>query len=265
MSMSGYDRTLKAEDRKQYWFVVRELTSRELKRKYARSYLGVVWSVLNPLLLMIVMTMIFSYMFERSIDNFPVYYLTGSLFLTLYDHATTSAMNALVDNRNLLLKVKFPKQVFVLSRVYTAVVNFGYSLIAYAIVAIVLGVTPTWTILLFPVDAFFAALFALGVGHILAIIYVFFADVKYLYIVFLRLLLYSSALFYPVDRLPSYFQKVVAVNPVYIQILFARECIMWHHVPALSIWIRLIVSGVVMFFLGLYIFRKYENKVMQVL
>lgn len=265
MSFDRAEIHLQAEDRKQYWFVIRELTSRELKRKYARSYLGVVWSVLNPLLLMIVMTMIFSYMFRRQIENFPVYYLTGSLFLTLYDQATTTAMNALVDNRNLLLKVKFPKQVFVLSRVYTAVVNFGYSLLAYAIVAIVLGVRPSITVILIPVDILFAILFALGAGHILAIIYVFFADIRYLYTVFLRLLLYSCALFYPVDRLPVYMQKIIGFNPVYLQILFARECVMYGHVPEPWVWFRMILSSLVMFFLGLYIFRKYENKVMQVL
>ena len=115
----------------QYIFVIRELTAREIKRKYARSSLGIIWSVLNPLLYMVVMSLIFSTMFRRSIENFPIYYLTGQIFWTLFSGATNSAMTALVDNRNLLLQAKLPKQTFVLSRVYTTLVNFGYTCIAY--------------------------------------------------------------------------------------------------------------------------------------
>ena len=89
----------KAEQRKQYWFVIRELTSREIKRKYSRSKLGIVWSVLNPLLTMAVMSMIFSYMFKHSIENYPIYYLCGNVIWQLFTGATNSAMTTLVDNK----------------------------------------------------------------------------------------------------------------------------------------------------------------------
>ncbi len=165
-------------DRKQYFFVIRELTSREIKRKYARSFLGVIWSVLNPLLTMIVMTMIFSYMFRRSIVNYPLYYLTGSTFWTLFSTSTNTAMSALVDNRTLLMKVKLPKQTFVLSRIYTAFVNFGYSCLAFALILLVYimkgKVVINLTLLLLPFDVLFTLLFAMGVSYILSIVYVFF-------------------------------------------------------------------------------------------
>lgn len=258
---------LGGEDRKQYLFVIRELTSREIKRKYARSFLGVIWSVLNPLLTMVVMTMIFSYMFRKSIANFPVYYLTGSTFWALFSTSTSTAMSALVDNRNLLMKVKLPKQTFVLSRIYTALVNFGYSFLAFALIVLIYvlrgKIVLNLTVFLLPIDLFFTLLFAMGISYILSIVYVFFADIKYLYSVLLTLWLYSSAIFYPIDRVPAIMSKLISFNPVYVSIYFARSIILEGTVPSVTWWIRLIVYGIGSFVIGYLFFEKFENKVMQ--
>ena len=106
-----------AQQGKQYAFVIRQLTARELKRKYARSYLGVIWSVLNPLLSMVVLSLIFSQLFRRSIENYPIYYLTGNILWQAFTGATNASMTSLVDNKMLLLKVKFPMELFILTRV----------------------------------------------------------------------------------------------------------------------------------------------------
>ena len=145
---------------KQYGFVVRELVSREIKRKYARSYLGILWSVLNPLLMMIVMSAIFSTMFRRSIENYPIYYLTGNIIFQLFSTATNTTMTCLVDNKQMLIKVKFPMQIFPLSRSVTALVNFGYSCIAYAAILIFFRIPLSVTMLFFPVIVAAAFLFA---------------------------------------------------------------------------------------------------------
>lgn len=252
-----------SEDKKQYIFVIRELTSREVKRKYARSRLGIIWSVLNPLLMMIVMSMVFSYMFKRSIENFPLYYLTGSIFWSLFSDGTNHAMSALVDNKTLLIKAKLPRQIFVLSRMYTALVNFGYSCIPYAVMLIVFGVKPSWTMLLFPLDVILTLLFAMGIGYILSILYVFFADIKYLYSVFLRILLYLTAIFYPVTSLPGGLQTLIGYNPVYMSIYIARECMVYGRVPYYTAWIKLAISAVVSCVVGWIIFSKKQNDVMQ--
>ncbi len=255
--------TGRAANRSQYMFVIRELTSREIKRKYARSNLGIIWSVLNPLLHMAVMSLIFSTMFKRSIENFPIYYLTGHLFWDLFSGTTNASMTALVDNRSLLLKVKLPRQTFVLARTYTALVNFGYSCIAYVVMLLIFRIKPAWTMFLFPIDVIFTLLFAMGIGYALSIIYVFFADIKHLYSIVLTMWVYMSALFYPVSRLPEVMQKVVSHNPVYIMITFARESVMYGQVPELSMWIQLILWSLGSFSIGYLIFKKKENMVMQ--
>lgn len=250
-------------DIRQYIFVIRELTGREIKRKYTRSSLGIIWSVLNPLLHMAIMSLIFSTMFRRSIENFPIYYLTGQIFWTLFSGSTNAAMTALVDNRNLLVKAKLPKQTFVLSRIYTSLVNFGYTCIAYVIMLVVFRIRPTVTMLLFPLAVIFMLMISIGVSYVLSIVYVFFADVKYLYSVFLTLWMYMSALFYPVTRLPEAMQSFIGYNPVYLVIAFARECVMYGKVPDGMMWFKLMCWSLGSFWLGLSFFKHEENQVMQ--
>ena len=247
----------------QYVFVIRELTSREIKRKYARSSLGIIWSVLNPLLMMVVMSLIFSTMFKRSIENYPIYYLTGQIIWGLFSGATNTAMTALVDNKSLLIKAKLPKHTFILSRIYTALVNFGYTCIAYILMLLIFRIKFTLTMLLFPVGIIFALIFSIGAGYLLATEYVFFADIKYLYGIFLTLLMYMSAIFYPVDSLPEMVQNVVNMNPVYLMILFVRECVMYGNVPQMWVWLRLGGWSIASVIVGMIFFKIQENKIMQ--
>lgn len=250
-------------DIRQYIFVIRELTAREIKRKYVGSSLGIIWSVLSPLLYMVVMSLIFSTMFRRSIENYPIYYLTGQIFWTLFSGATNSAMTALVDNRNLLIKAKLPKQTFVLSRVYTTLVNLGYTSIAYVMMLFVFRIKLSFTMLLFPIAVLFMLMIATGLSYILAVIYVFFADVKYLYSVFLTLWMYMSALFYPITSLPEGMQKFIGYNPVYLVIAFARDCVIYGKVPDAMVWVKLICWSIGSFWLGWSFFKHKENQVMQ--
>ena len=266
---TGYDRMRnskkekKGRERRQYMFAVRQLVSREVKRKYARSYLGIVWSVLNPLMSMTVLSMIFSTIFKRSIDNFPIYYLTGSILWSLFSEATNSAMTALVDNRTMLMKVKLSKQTFVLARMFTALTNFGYTCVAYVLMLIIFRVTPTPYMLLFPVDVLFIMLFSAGIGFMLSVLYVFFGDIKYLYSVFLTLWMYLSAVFYPIDSLSDAMRWFIRKNPIYNYIEFARDVVLYGTMPEPVLWLKIICWGVVSFGLGYLLFKKKENLVMQ--
>ena len=253
----------KRERRRQYKFVLKELVSREVKRKYARSYLGILWSVLNPLLSMIVLSVIFSQMFKHSIEKYPVYYLTGFIIWTMFTGATNAAMTTLVDNKTMLIKVKFPMRIFVMSRVYTALVNLLYSLIPYIGILIFFKVSISWTIILYPVIIAFLLMFSLGFSYILSVAYVFFGDVKHLYSVLLTLWMYCSAIFYPVDMLPEVVRELIVVNPIFVYINCAREVVMYNQVPNTIEIIRLLLWSLGIFILGTIIFEKNKNNVMQ--
>lgn len=253
----------KYQEIRQYAFVIQELTAREIKRRYARSSLGIIWSVLNPLLNMVVMSLIFSTMFRHSIEKFPIYYLTGQIFWTLFSGATNASMTALADNKNLLIKAKLPKQTFILSRIYTSLINFLYTCIAFLLMLAVFRIRPCAAMLLLPLDVLFLVAISSGLGYILAVSYVFFADIKYLYSVFLTLWMYLSAIFYPISQLPESMQRFIGCNPIYAAIAFARECVLYGRVPEAAMWAELIAWSIGSLAAGIGFFHWKENKVMQ--
>lgn len=248
---------------RQYIFVIRELTGRELKRKYARSKLGAIWSILNPLLTMIVMSVVFSYMFRRSIVNYPVYYICGHICWDLFTQSTNRSITALVDNKQMLIKVKIPFRVFIISRVYTALVNLGYSLIACIPIFLVFRIHISWCVFFIPVIIGFELLFCLGISYALSTWYVFFGDLKHLWSVFVLILLYLSALFYPISNLPEYLRHIVANNPTYIFIDCFRWVILEASLPPLHTIIKMVIWSIVMFILGVLVAKKNRNKIMQ--
>ena len=250
-------------DRKQYFFVIRELTSREIKRKYARSYLGILWSVLNPLLTMVVMSLIFSTIFERNIDNFPIYYLTGSVFWTMFTSATNAALTSLVDNKSMLIKVKLPMMIFPLSRCCTALANFGYSMVPYVIMLVVFRIKPNIYMPLFLLFAAGLFLFSMGISYILSILYVSFGDIKHLYSVLLTVWMYLSAIFYPLERTSVIIQAVIVRNPIYNYIVCARRCIMEGLPPTLEQWARLFIWSIGTYIVGKIYFDKKKNEILQ--
>lgn len=253
----------RSERRKQYFFVIRELTSREIKRKYSRSYLGILWSVLNPLLMMGVLSMIFSQLFKRSIENFPIYYLSGYILWQMFTGATNAAMTTLVDNKTMLIKLKLPMEIFVLARVYTALVNLVYTLVAYIVMLIVFGITPKLTMPFAPVIVLFLLIFSLGISFILSTAYVFFGDVKHLYSVITTLWMYCSAIFYPIDSMKGVIRKVIELNPIFNYIDALRDVVMYGTLPPVWEVIAMIIWAVVIYTIGYSVFRRNRNKVMQ--
>ncbi|MBS5725577.1 MAG: ABC transporter permease [Clostridiales bacterium] len=251
------------QQRKQFAFVVRQLTAREIKRKYARSYLGIVWSVLNPLLSMAVLSLIFSQLFRRSIENYPIYYLTGYILWQTFTGATNAAMTTLVDNKMLLLKVKFPMDLFILTRVYTALINLGYSLVAYVLMLVVFQVTPKWTMLFSPVVIFCLIVFSLGISYMMATAYVFFGDIKHLYSVVLTLWMYCSAIFYPVEQLQGFIRVVIWNNPLYTYIHCLRKAVMYGTLPDTVEFLQMILWAAAIYGLGYGIFRRCRSKILQ--
>lgn len=248
---------------RQFAFVIQQLTARELKRKYARSYLGVVWSVLNPLLSMAVLSLIFSQLFRRSIEHYPIYYLSGYLLWQAFTGATTAAMTTLADNKTLLLKVKFPMELFVLTRVYTALINLGYSLAAYGVMLAVFRITLKWTMLVIPVIIGCLFLFSLGVAFLLATAYVFFGDIKHLYSVVLTLWMYCSAIFYPVQQLSGPIRVVIEHNPLYIYIHGMRSAVLYGALPEPGDLAQMLLWSLGMCLTGYTVFRRSRNKIME--
>ena len=239
----------KLEELKQYSFVVRQLVAREIKRKYS-------WSVLNPLLNMVVLSFIFTKMFSRNIENYPLYLLSGQTVWQLFTGATSAAMTVMVDNRVMLTRVKFPMAIFPIARVYSALVNFLYTFVAYLLMLLAFRIRPGITMLC-------VTLFSLGMGYLLAAAYVFFADIRYLYSVLLNLWMYCSAIFYPVEQLPDTIAGMIEANPVYNYIACMRNTMLYAAWPTALQWTRMFVWAAVMYATGSLVFHRCRNRIMQ--
>ena len=207
-------------------FVLKSLVSKDFKLKYRRSILGVLWSVLNPLLMMIVLSAVFSFMFRFQIENYPLYLILGQVLFSLMTDATTSAMTSIIDASPLLKKVRVEKMVFPLEKVVFGLVNFAISLIAVLAVMVFFQVIPTWRVLLIPVMLIFVSLFCVGLGLLLSSLAVFFRDVIHLWGVVTTAWMYATPIFYPLELLPDTLQNLMVWNPMYQYITYFRDIMM---------------------------------------
>lgn len=248
---------------KQYLFIIRELTLRELRRKYARSALGILWSVLNPLLSMSVLSLIFSGMFRRAIAHYPIYYLCGYLIWQMFTGATTSAISVFADNRALFLKAQLPPELFLIARVMTAFVNLLFSLIAFVAMLVVFGI-PFYAGMGMSVIVFILLLgFALGLSYLLASAYVHFGDVRHLYTVVLTLWMYCSAIFYPITQLQGPARALVAFNPLYGYIEAFRIIILEQALPSGALLARLLFWSLASLAAGWICYARLRGSLMQ--
>ena len=206
-----------------YRDLLRLLVGTNIKTRYKRSLLGVVWTLLNPLLTMIVMTIAFSALFRFSLPNYPVYVLSGLVLWGFFQQSTTQAMESVVWGSALLKKVYIPAAVFPIAAIGTGLVNLGLSLAPILLIMLVLKASFTWALLFVPVGVGLLALFCLGLGLMVASIAVFFSDVVEMYGVLLRIWFYLTPVMYPKEILPERFAWIIDINPMYHFMLCWRD------------------------------------------
>ncbi len=236
------------------------LAKNQIMLKYRKSYLGLLWSLLNPLLTMLVLTMVFSSMFKNQIENFPIYLMCGRLIYEYNAESTKTAMNSIIGNSSLIKKIYIPKYVFPLSNSLAALVNMAFSIIALIIVMIFTQVQLRWTMLLFWVPMLYVFIFSTGLGLILSTINVFFRDMKHLYSVFLTLWMYLTPMFYPIEAVSERVQKIILLNPLYHYVKMLRDLILEGTLPTVEENIICFGIGALMMIIGLLVFKKNQDK-----
>ena len=243
-----------------YYDLLIALLLRDIKIKYKRSILGFAWSILNPLLMMIVMSIVFSTIFKTDIKNFPIYLITGQVIFSFFSEATNTAMTSIISNGGLIKKVYIPKYIFALSKVMFSFTNMLFSLVAVVIVAIATKLPITPAILLFPLPLIYVFIFSLGVGLLLASYAVFFRDLLHLYGILLLTWTYLTPIFYPITILPENVKKVMMFNPMFVYIDNFREIILYGKVPSLSSNLLCICYSLIALLVGTLAFRKTKDK-----
>lgn len=239
--------------------LVHELVVRDLKVKYRRSFLGYVWSLLNPLLMMTIMSLVFSYMFRYRIPNYPVYLICGQTLWAFFSESTSAAMSSVFLNGPLIRKVYVPKFIFPISRVVSSFVTMSFSLAAVLIVMLATGVKLSWYILLFPIPLLTLLLFCTGVGLALSALAVYFRDVLHLYGVVIMAWMYLTPIFYPVSALPEGIAGVIRLNPMYYYLTFFRDVMLNGVLPEASLWLGCFGYGLLAVALGGMVFQKLQR------
>lgn len=239
--------------------LLKELVVRDLKVKYRRSVLGYLWSLLNPLLMMMVMTVVFSYFFRYQIENYPLYLISGQILWTFFNESTNMAMFSVIDNAALIKKVYIPKFIFPLSRVFSSFVTMGFSLVAILIVMVFTRARFSWTLLLFPIPLLMLLIFCCGMGLILSSLSVYFRDITHLYSVVTMAWMYLTPIFYPVETLPAEVAVILKFNPMYHYLYFFRSLILYGTIPTISTWIICACVSLGMLAIGMSVFKKLQK------
>ncbi len=243
-----------------YQFLFEELVKRDFKKKYKRTVLGMLWSVLSPLLILLVMRLVFTQFFGRHTPHYTTYLFCGNLVFSYFNESTSQGMTSLVGNSSIYTKVNVPKYLFLFSKNVQTLINFGLTLCVFFVFCVLDNITFTWKLicLLYPICCL--VLFNIGVGLILSALFVFFKDIQYLWSVFTMLLMYMSAIFYTIDGYEPMIQNLFLLNPVYLFIRYFRKIVIEATIP--TIWFHLLMAADVVIVLGIgcWMYKKYNTK-----
>ena len=245
---------------KKYQFLFEELVKRDFKKKYKRTVLGMLWSILSPLLMLLVMRLVFTQFFGYSMEHYTIYLFCGNLIFAYFNESTGQGMTSLMGNSAIFSKVNVPKYLFLLSKNVQTLINFGLTLCVFFVFCILDGITFTWKFILLLYPIVCLILFNIGVGLILSALFVFFRDIQYLWTVCTQLLMYMSAIFYTIDRYSPMVQNLFLLNPLYLFIRYFRKIVIDATIP--TIWFHLLMFADVLIVLGIgcWMYKKYNTR-----
>lgn len=248
---------------KKYGFLLNQLIARDFKVKYKRSVLGILWSLLYPLMTMAVMAIVFTNVFKFSTPdvNYLAYLMSGLVIFNYFSEASNLALSSVFANFSLLNKVYIPKYIFPVSKCLFAGINFALTLIPLYGILLITGTGVSIYHLVLPYGYFFLLLFTIGVGLILSTVSVFLRDVVYIYGVVITLLQYLTPIMYDPSIIDHpLFLTMLKMNPLYWFVYFARRVMLYHMLPEPNAWLYCAICGIGSLLIGLFIFKKNQNK-----
>jgi len=232
------------------------LVQRDLTVRYKRSVLGFLWTMLNPLLLMIILSVVFSSIFRFAIAHYQVYFLAAYLPWTFFAQTTTGAMSSLAWNGSLMKRVRVPKPIFAISTVVSGLANLGLSCLPLLVIMLAVGAPLRPALLFLPVGFGILALFVLGTSLALSAVAVYFDDVAQMYQVALLGLMYLTPIFYPISIVPESYRWLIRLNPLVYFLELARAPIYDGRLPLAHDLVIALACAAVALVAGTAVFRR---------
>jgi ABC-type polysaccharide/polyol phosphate export permease len=243
-----------------YRDLVRNLVRRNVTARYKRSVLGVLWTLLDPLLLMIVMAVVFGTLLAKSTPSYPVFLLSGIVIWNFFSQSSTQTMMDFVYSGSLVVQVYMPKSVFAVSSIGTHLVNLILAFIPLVTIVLIIGHPITPALLFLPVSVLLIAMFTLGTGLLVSALAVFFADMINIFNLSIQLLFFISGVFFSVEVLPEGLQRVIFLLPTYQMVTIFRYPIYEGLIPPIDSLIYFSAWAVGTLVLGLYVFTRLSDE-----
>lgn len=241
-------------------FLLEELIKRDFVRRYKGAILGAAWSVVNPLLNLLIMRIVFGYFFGNAIEHYTIYLFCGTVVFSFFSESTAEGLMVLVGNAHIFSKVNVPKYLFLLARNVQTLINFLLTLLVFFLFCALDGIMFSWRFLLLIYPVLMLMLFNLGMGFILSTLNAFFRDMQYLWGILTQFLLYLSAVFYSIDSFPANVQKAFLLNPIYLFIRYFRKIVLDGTIPSVGFHLLLAFDTLAVLAVGIWLYRKYNTE-----
>lgn len=243
---------------KQHQFLLEELVKRDFDRKYKGALLGAAWSILNPLLTLLILRVVFGHFFGVTIRHYTVYLFCGTVVFGFFSESTAEGLTALVGNAHIFTKVNVPKYLFLLAKNTQTLLNFLLTLAVFLLFCALDGISFSWRFLalLYPIVTLL--LFNLGMSFLLSAVYVFYRDAQYLWSVLTQFLLYLSAVFYSIDTFSPRVRNVFLLNPLYLFIRYFRKVVIEGAIPSAGFHLLMAFYASAILLGGIRFYRKYD-------
>ena len=244
-----------------YRSLLRDLVARDLKVRYKRSALGVVWTMLNPLLLMVIFTIVFGHILRVTVEHFTVYFLSAFVLWNFFAQATSWSTQCLLSYGPLIRKIYVPRSIFVLATVLAGTVNLLISLVPLALIMWVVGHPFSSAMVFLPVPILLTTMFSLGLSLALAPLCVMFADIVPIYQVALTAWMYLTPIIYPLTALPEHYRRLLLANPMTHLVEAFRTPIYAGALPSAHVMLGATTAAVVTLVVGWLIFEHYSDRI----
>ena len=235
------------------------LAVKDFKVRYKNAVLGFLWALLNPLLMMAILSVVFSFVFKIQVDKYPVFLLTALLPWYFLSFSLSGSTVSIVENANLIKKISFAREIIPVSVVLSNLFNLLLSLLVLFVFMFIFGVKFTPLILLLPFVIILQTIFVMGISFICATLHTIYRDTKHIVDTLLLLGFYLTPVFYPVSMVPGKIEHIYMFNPMACIITIYRSILFYGVMPSVNIIIYAILFSAALFIFGLMLFRRHEK------
>lgn len=242
-----------------YRELLKSNVKKEIRGKYKGSFLGVLWSFVNPLLQVLVYAIVFPYIMRIQTENYLIYLIVGIIPWTFFTTVINQGMITVRMNAGIIKKVYFPREILPISVALSGLVNFLISCVIIVLFCLFGGVGITWHIVLLPVIAIIQFILILGIVFALSAINIYIKDTEYIIAFILNMLFYATPILYEASLFPEKVRWILYLNPMTQVVLAYRDIFLYHQIPDISGMVYLVIVTIIIFILGFLIFRKLEK------